>query len=59
LSKPTVPASAVNMLVENGVKLPAQVAEQLLLNPNDVESLCSLQAGALQRKRWCKFRFHQ
>jgi Zn-dependent peptidase ImmA (M78 family)/transcriptional regulator with XRE-family HTH domain len=59
LSKPTVLASAVNMLIENGVKLPAQIAEELLLSPEDVESLCSMPAGTLQRNKVVQFRFHQ
>ena len=50
LSKPTVLGSAVQMLIDNKVKLPAEIAEDVLLNASDVESLCSLPAGSLQNK---------
>jgi Zn-dependent peptidase ImmA (M78 family)/transcriptional regulator with XRE-family HTH domain len=50
LSKPTVLGSAVQMLIDNRVKLPAEIAEDVLLNASDVESLCSLPAGSLQNK---------
>jgi Zn-dependent peptidase ImmA (M78 family)/DNA-binding XRE family transcriptional regulator len=50
LSKPTVLGSAVQMLIDNKVKLPAEIAEDLFLNAEDVESLCSLPKGALQNK---------
>jgi Zn-dependent peptidase ImmA (M78 family)/DNA-binding XRE family transcriptional regulator len=50
LSKPTVLASAVQMLIDSKVKLPAEIAEDVLLNAADVESLCSLPAGSLQNK---------
>jgi Zn-dependent peptidase ImmA (M78 family)/DNA-binding XRE family transcriptional regulator len=59
LSKPTVLASAVTMLIENRVKLPAQIAEDLLLNPEDIESLCSVPAGTLQQNKVVQFRLHQ
>jgi len=38
LSPPTVLGSAANMLIENGIKLPTEVVEDLLLNANDVEA---------------------
>jgi Zn-dependent peptidase ImmA (M78 family)/transcriptional regulator with XRE-family HTH domain len=50
LSRPTVLASAAQMLIENKIKLPAQIAEELLLNASDVESLCALPPGTLQNK---------
>jgi hypothetical protein len=50
LSKPTVLGSAVQMLIDTRGKLPTEIAEDVLLNANDVESLCSLPAGSLQNK---------
>lgn len=50
LSKPTVLSSALQMLIDNRIKMPAEIAEDLLLNAADVESLCSLPAGSLQQK---------
>jgi len=50
LSKPTVLSSAVQMLIENKVKMPTEIAEDVLLNATDVESLCSLPPGSLQNK---------
>lgn len=50
LSRPTVLGSAVQMLIENRVKMPAEIAEDVLLNAADVESLCALPAGTLQNK---------
>jgi Zn-dependent peptidase ImmA (M78 family)/DNA-binding XRE family transcriptional regulator len=50
LSKPTVLASAIDMLVDNKIKLPGQIAEELMLNAGDIESLCGVQAGTLQNK---------
>jgi hypothetical protein len=50
LSRPTVLASAAQMLIDNKIKLPAQIAEELLLNASDVESLCGLPPGTLQNK---------
>jgi Zn-dependent peptidase ImmA (M78 family) len=50
LSKPTVLASAVLMLIESKIKPPAEIAEDVLLNACDVESLCALPPGALQNK---------
>ena len=50
LSKPTVLSAAVQMLIDNKVKMPAEIAEDVLLNASDVESLCSLPAGSLQNK---------
>ena len=40
----------MQMLIDNKVKLPTEIAEDVLLNPSDVESLCSLPAGSLQKK---------
>jgi Zn-dependent peptidase ImmA (M78 family) len=50
LSKPTVLASAIDMLVDNKIKLPGQIAEELMLNAGDIESLCGVSAGKLQNK---------
>jgi Zn-dependent peptidase ImmA (M78 family)/transcriptional regulator with XRE-family HTH domain len=50
LSPPTVLGSAANMLIENGIKLPTEVVEDLLLNANDVEAICGLTPGTLQNK---------
>lgn len=50
LSKPTVLASAVQMLIDNKIKSPTQIAEDIVINAADVESLCSLPAGTLQNK---------
>jgi Zn-dependent peptidase ImmA (M78 family) len=50
LSKPTVLASAIGMLIDNKIKLPVQIAEELMLNTDDVESLCSVPTGTLQNK---------
>jgi Zn-dependent peptidase ImmA (M78 family) len=50
LSKPTVLASAAQMLIENKIKLPAQIAEDLVLNAEDIEAICALPPGALQNK---------
>jgi Zn-dependent peptidase ImmA (M78 family)/DNA-binding XRE family transcriptional regulator len=49
LSKPTVLSSAVQMLIDNKIKMPAEIAEDVLLSAIDVESLCSLPAGSLQK----------
>jgi Zn-dependent peptidase ImmA (M78 family)/transcriptional regulator with XRE-family HTH domain len=58
LSKPTVLASAINMLVEAKIKLPAQIPEELMLNAEDVESLCAVPTGTLQNKI-VSFKFYQ
>ncbi len=50
LSKPTVLASAARMLIDNGIKLPAQIADELVMNADDVESICALPPGTLQNK---------
>ena len=50
LSKPTVLGSAAQMLIDSKIKLPAEIAEDVLINATDVESLCSLPAGTLQNK---------
>ena len=44
------PAPTMQMLIDNKVKLPAEIAEDVLLNASDVESLCSMPAGSLQNK---------
>jgi Zn-dependent peptidase ImmA (M78 family)/transcriptional regulator with XRE-family HTH domain len=58
LSKPTVLASAIGMLIDAKVKLPAQIAEELVLNSEDIESLCSIAPGTLQNKV-VAFKIHQ
>jgi hypothetical protein len=50
LTKPTVLGSAAKMLIDGRIKMPAEIAEELLLNAEDVESLCSLPKGTLQNK---------
>jgi Zn-dependent peptidase ImmA (M78 family) len=50
LSKPTVLASAAQMVIDNKIKLPAQIAEDLLMNADDIESICALPPGTLQNK---------
>lgn len=50
LSKPTVLGSAIKMLIENKIKAPSEIAEDLLMNADDVEVLCGLEAGILQSK---------
>src|SRR5258707_2803984 len=50
LSKPTVLASAARMLIDNGIKLPAQITDELVMNADDVESICALPPGTLQNK---------
>lgn len=50
LSKPTVLGSAVKMLINDRVKLPTEIADDVLLNASDVESLCSLPVGSLPNK---------
>jgi Zn-dependent peptidase ImmA (M78 family) len=50
LSKPTVLAFAAQMLIGNKIKLPAQIAEDLVMNVDDIESICALPPGALQNK---------
>lgn len=50
LSRPTVLASAARMLIDNKLKLPAQIAEEIILNADDIESLCALPPGTLQNK---------
>jgi Zn-dependent peptidase ImmA (M78 family)/DNA-binding XRE family transcriptional regulator len=58
LSKPTVLASAISMLIDNKIKLPVQIAEELMLNTNDIESLCAVPTGTLQNKV-VAFKFYQ
>jgi Zn-dependent peptidase ImmA (M78 family)/DNA-binding XRE family transcriptional regulator len=50
LSQPTVLGTAVRMLIDNKLKLPSQIAEEIVLNADDIESLCSLRPGTLQDK---------
>jgi Zn-dependent peptidase ImmA (M78 family)/DNA-binding XRE family transcriptional regulator len=50
LSKPTVLASAIGMLIEAKVKMPSEIAEELLLNAEDIEALCAVPLGTLQNK---------
>ncbi len=50
LSKPTVLASAVEMLLDANVKSAAQIIEELALNSQDIESLCGLSPGRLHQK---------
>jgi hypothetical protein len=50
LSRPTVLASAAQMLIENRIKSPAQIAEDLVMNADDIESICALPRGTLQKK---------
>jgi Zn-dependent peptidase ImmA (M78 family)/transcriptional regulator with XRE-family HTH domain len=50
LSKPMVLASATQMLIDNKIKLPAQIAEDLVMNADDIESICALTPGTLQNK---------
>ena len=38
------------MLIDSKIKLPAEIAEDVLINAADVESLCSLRAGTLENK---------
>jgi Zn-dependent peptidase ImmA (M78 family) len=48
--RPTLLAAALNMLVEHRVQSRAQILDSLLLNPSDVESLCSTEKGFLDDK---------
>ena len=50
LSKPSVLAFAAQMLIGNKIKSPAQIAEDLVMNVEDIESICALPRGALQNK---------
>lgn len=50
LSSPSVLSCAIRLLIENGVKQPTQMAEELAINPEFIESLCSLPSGFLQKK---------
>ena len=52
-------ASTINMLIEAKVKLPAQIAEELVLNAEDIESLCAVPPGTLQPSKIVSFRFRQ
>ncbi len=45
--KPTILASALNMLVEHGVQTRAQIRDALNLNPSDLESICGTAPGFL------------
>jgi hypothetical protein len=38
------------MLIDNKIKLPAQIAEDLVMNADDIESICALTPGTLQNK---------
>ena len=40
LSKPTVLGSAITMLIDAKIRMPAQIPEELCLNSQDIESLC-------------------
>jgi Zn-dependent peptidase ImmA (M78 family) len=50
LSKPTVLGSALGMILESRTLLPSRIVEELCLNPQDVESLCSVDPGTLEQK---------
>ena len=50
LSSPTVLATAIQMILEARKKFPAQIAEELALNAEDIESLSALEVGTLQNK---------
>jgi Zn-dependent peptidase ImmA (M78 family) len=50
MSRPTVLSSAAQMLIDHKIKLPAEIAEDLVMNATDVESICALPAGTLQNK---------
>jgi hypothetical protein len=50
LSKPTVLASAIGKLIEAKIKMPSEIAEELFLNAEDIESLCAVPSGTLQNK---------
>jgi hypothetical protein len=43
-------ASAAQMLIDNKIKLPTQIAEDLVMNADDIESICALPPGTLQNK---------
>ena len=58
LTRPTVLASATQMLIDNRIKLPAQIAEDLVMNADDIESICALPSGTLQNKV-VAFKFYQ
>ncbi len=45
LSKPTVLASAALMLIDNKLKLPVQIAEEIVLNADDIEVALRATAG--------------
>jgi hypothetical protein len=45
--RPTLLASALNMLVEHGVQTRSQIREALNLNPKDLESICGTPTGFL------------
>jgi Zn-dependent peptidase ImmA (M78 family)/DNA-binding XRE family transcriptional regulator len=50
LSSPSVLASAIDMLVASRRKYPSQIAEELALNAQDIESLCAVPPGTLLNK---------
>jgi Zn-dependent peptidase ImmA (M78 family) len=58
LSQPTVLASATQMLIDNRIKVPTQIAEDLVMNAADIESICALPSGTLQNKV-VAFKFYQ
>ena len=58
VSEPQLLRQAIEMLVEHGVQSRAQIEEALVLNLNDVESLCGLRAGYLDN-RVVKLRFRE
>jgi Zn-dependent peptidase ImmA (M78 family)/DNA-binding XRE family transcriptional regulator len=50
LSTPTVLGSAIEMLLNSEIMLPSQIAEELCLNSQDIESLCTVPSGTLENK---------
>jgi hypothetical protein len=40
----------VGMLIDAKLRLPSQIAEELCLNSQDIESLCAVEPGTLENK---------
>jgi hypothetical protein len=48
--EPSILSESMKMLVEAGVQTRAQIREAILLNPDDLESICGTPAGFLSER---------
>jgi hypothetical protein len=46
------------MLIDAKIKMPSQIAEDLMLNAADIESLCAVPTGTLQQNKIVAFKLH-